>query len=70
MAFVGLAAILTFLLLQEATRRLQKRFVRVHHLVRERPRLLVWNGRFIAANLEHNQVTEDEVRKKTEPELA
>jgi len=58
----GLAAILTFLILQELTRRLQKRFTRVHHFVRERPRLLVWDGRFIGENLEHNQVTEDEVR--------
>jgi uncharacterized membrane protein YcaP (DUF421 family) len=58
----GFAAVLTFLVLQQATRILQKRFKNVHHLVRERPRLLVWDGRFIPKNLEYHKVTEDEVR--------
>jgi uncharacterized membrane protein YcaP (DUF421 family) len=43
----GVAAIVTFLVLQELTRRLQARSVRVHHLVRERPHLVVWDGEFL-----------------------
>ncbi len=58
----GVAALTTFLGLQELTRWLQTRSIRIHHLVRERPRLVLWDGRFIDGRLEGSNVTEDEVR--------
>lgn len=58
----GVAVIIAYLVLQEVTRWLQARFTRVHHLVRERPRLVVWNGEFLYERLRENNLTDDEVR--------
>ena len=43
----GVAAIGTYLVLQELTRWLQTRSIRVHHTVRQRPNLVAWDGRLL-----------------------
>ncbi|MFL5575555.1 MAG: DUF421 domain-containing protein [Gemmatimonadaceae bacterium] len=58
----GAAAIVTFLVLQEVTRWLQARSRHVHHVVRERPHLVVWDGEFLEDRLKKISMTEDEVR--------
>jgi uncharacterized membrane protein YcaP (DUF421 family) len=58
----GAAAILTFLLLQELTRWGQARWRVVHHVVREKPRLVVWDGEMLPDRLQKIAVTPDEVR--------
>jgi uncharacterized membrane protein YcaP (DUF421 family) len=58
----GAAAVLTFLLLQELTRQLQARSPRVHHLVRERPCLVLWDGEMLEDRMRQIAVTTDEVR--------
>lgn len=58
----GVAAILTFLGLQELTRFLQARYRAAHHLVRERPHLVVWDGEFIEDRLKQIDSSRDEVR--------
>ncbi len=58
----GLVAIAAFLLLQELTSWAQARSSRVHHVVRERPRLVVWDGQFLNDRLLAINVTPDEVR--------
>ena len=57
----GVAAILTFLGLQELTRFLQARYRAVHHFVRERPHLVVWDGQFIEDRLKEIDTSHDEV---------
>lgn len=58
----GLAALITLLLLQEVLRRLQSRFVGAHHLVREPPRLFVWNGQLLEDRLRQSSLSGDEIR--------
>jgi uncharacterized membrane protein YcaP (DUF421 family) len=58
----GITAILTFLVLQEITRFLQARFWLAHHIVRERPRLVVWDGNLIEDRLKEIDTSADEVR--------
>jgi uncharacterized membrane protein YcaP (DUF421 family) len=58
----GIAAAITFLVLQEITRRWQARSLRVHHLVRERPHLVVWEGRLLEDRLKEIGTSADEVR--------
>jgi len=58
----GIAAILTFLALQELTRFLQSRYRVAHHLVRERPHLVVWDGKLLDDRMEAIDTSADEVR--------
>jgi len=58
----GVAVIVVYLVLQEVTRYLQARSTRVHHIVRERPRIVVWDGRLLSDRLRENSLTDDEVR--------
>jgi uncharacterized membrane protein YcaP (DUF421 family) len=58
----GGAAIVTLLVLQEVTRRLQARSDLVHHFVRERPHLVLWDGEMLEDRLFAISVTADEVR--------
>jgi uncharacterized membrane protein YcaP (DUF421 family) len=58
----AVAAAATFLGLQQITRYLQARHRRVHTLVRERPRLLLWNGRLLEDRLLESDISADEVR--------
>jgi uncharacterized membrane protein YcaP (DUF421 family) len=58
----GLAALITLLLLQELVRRLQSRLLSVHHLVREPPRLFVWDGQLLEDRLLQSRLSGDEVR--------
>ena len=58
----GVAAVVTFLVLQQITSWLQARSKAVHHMVRERPQVVLWNGRFLTERLKEASVTEDEVR--------
>ena len=58
----GLAALLTLLLMQELVRRLQSRSLRVHHMVREPPRLFVWDGKLLEDRLLSSHLSGDEVR--------
>jgi uncharacterized membrane protein YcaP (DUF421 family) len=58
----AIAAALTFLTLQQITRYLQARYRRVHRLVRERPLLLLWNGRLLDDRMLESDISADEVR--------
>jgi len=58
----GVAAVVTFLVLQGATSWLQARLTHVHHLVRQRPQVMVWNGRFLDDRMRKANLTQDEVR--------
>jgi uncharacterized membrane protein YcaP (DUF421 family) len=58
----GIAALVTMLLLQELVRRLQSRSLRIHHLVREVPRVLVWDGSLLEDRLRQSNVSADEIR--------
>ena len=58
----GLTAIVTFLVLQEVTRFLQARYRAAHHLVRERPHLLVWDGKLIEDRMKKIDTSADEIR--------
>lgn len=58
----GFTAILTFLVLQEITRFLQARYWVAHHIVRERPHLVVWDGDFIEDRLKQIDTSVNEVR--------
>lgn len=58
----GFAAVVTFLVLQQITSWLQARSKAVHHVVRQRPQVVLWNGRFMDDELRKASVTEDEVR--------
>ena len=58
----AIAAATTFLGLQQITRYLQARHRRIHTLVRERPRLLLWNGRLLEDRLLESDISADEVR--------
>jgi uncharacterized membrane protein YcaP (DUF421 family) len=58
----AIAAATTFLGLQQLTRYLQARYRRIHTLVRERPHLLLWNGRLLEDRMLKSDISADEVR--------
>jgi uncharacterized membrane protein YcaP (DUF421 family) len=58
----GIAALLTFLVLQDLVRRAQSRWLPVHHLVREPPRLFVWDGKLLEDRLVTSHLSGDEIR--------
>jgi uncharacterized membrane protein YcaP (DUF421 family) len=58
----GVAALVTMLLLQEIIRHLQSRSLRVHHLVREAPEVMLWDGILLEDRLRKNSVSADEIR--------
>jgi uncharacterized membrane protein YcaP (DUF421 family) len=58
----AVAALATLLLLQEITRKLQSRYLVVHHLVREAPRVLLWDGQLLEDRLRGTGVSADEIR--------
>ncbi|HUQ83745.1 MAG TPA: YetF domain-containing protein [Gemmatimonadaceae bacterium] len=58
----GIAAIVTFLALQELTRLAQARFRVAHHIVRERPHLVLWDGKLIDDRMKALAASPDEVR--------
>jgi len=58
----AIAAAVTFLGLQQVTRYLQARNRRIHKLVRERPHLLLWNGRMLEDRMLQSDISADEVR--------
>ena len=58
----GLAAIATYLILQEATRWLLVRVPGARKFVKERPALLVWEGQMLQDRMQEIGVTDDEIR--------
>ena len=56
------ASIATILVLQEGIRWLQSRNLRVHHVVRQPPVLLLWEGRMLEEKLRSASISADEVR--------
>ena len=58
----GLAAILTFLLLQEGTRWLVRRSPRARRLIKDQPKLVAWEGRLLLDRMARAWINEDEVR--------
>ena len=58
----GVAAIVTLLVLQEAVRWVQARKLGAHHLVRQPPRVLLWDGQLLEDRLEADSISADEVR--------
>jgi uncharacterized membrane protein YcaP (DUF421 family) len=58
----AVAALATLLLLQEIIRWLQSRYLVVHHIVREPPRVLLWDGQLLEDRLRQTSVSADEIR--------
>jgi uncharacterized membrane protein YcaP (DUF421 family) len=58
----ALAAVVTFLILQEITRRLQSRFLLMHHAVRQAPQVLLWDGDLLEDRLREASISADEIR--------
>jgi uncharacterized membrane protein YcaP (DUF421 family) len=58
----GVAALVTLLLHQEIIRRFQSRYLAVHHLVREAPRVMLWDGMLLEDRLRESKVSADEIR--------
>jgi uncharacterized membrane protein YcaP (DUF421 family) len=58
----GLTALLVMLGLQEVLRFLQSRYLPAHHLVRQPPRVLLWNGMLLEDRLRKHSVSADEIR--------
>ena len=58
----GITAIITFLVLQELTRFFQSRYRAAQHFVRERPHLLVWDGRLLEERMSSLAISADEIR--------
>ena len=58
----AIMAIATVLLLQEGTRYLQSRSRRIHHIVRQPPALLLWDGKMLEKKLRDASISGDEVR--------
>jgi uncharacterized membrane protein YcaP (DUF421 family) len=58
----GVAALVTMLLLQELIRRIQSRYLPVHHLVRQAPYVLLWDGMLLEDRLRGSGVSADEIR--------
>ena len=58
----GLTAIATFLVLQHVMSRMLKRWPRTRGLVKGKPTLCVYEGRMLAEQMRHVNVTDEEVR--------
>ena len=58
----AIAALVTLLGMQEATRFFQSRSLRVHHAVRQPPRVLLWDGSLLEDRLRASSVSADEIR--------
>jgi uncharacterized membrane protein YcaP (DUF421 family) len=58
----GLAALVTLLVLQETMRWFQARYLKAHHLVREPPRVMLWDGQLLEDRLQESSVSADEIR--------
>lgn len=58
----ALTALLVMLGLQEVMRYFQSRNLRMHHLVRQPPRVLLWDGALLEDRLRETSVSADEIR--------
>ena len=58
----AVAALVTLLGMQEVTRFFQSRSLRVHHAVRQPPRVLLWDGELLEDRLRASSVSADEIR--------
>jgi uncharacterized membrane protein YcaP (DUF421 family) len=58
----AIAALATFLLLQEVIRFFQSRSLGIHHAVREQPDVLLWDGNLLEDRLRETNISADEVR--------
>ena len=58
----AIAALVTLLGMQELTRYLQSRSLRVHHAVRQPPRVMLWDGELLEDRLRASSVSADEIR--------
>jgi uncharacterized membrane protein YcaP (DUF421 family) len=58
----GIAALVTLLGMQELVRFFQSRYLRVHHTVRQPPRVLLWDGVLLEDRLRASSVSADEIR--------
>lgn len=56
------AALVTLLGAQELTRYFQSRFLPVHHVVRQPPRVMLWDGALLEDRLRASSVSADEIR--------
>jgi len=58
----AVAALATFLVIQEVVRYFQSRSLAVHHVVREQPDVLLWDGNLLEDRLRETSISADEVR--------
>lgn len=58
----GLAAVVTMLVLQEIIRWSQSRYLAVHHMVRQAPCVVLWDGQLLEDRLRADNISGDEVR--------
>lgn len=58
----AVAALVSLLVLQEIVRWLQSRYLPAHHLVRQPPRVLLWDGVLLEDRLRESRVSADEIR--------
>src|SRR5206468_5262374 len=58
----AIAALITFLVLQEIIRFFQSRFLRVHHVVRQPPRVMLWDGQLLEDRPRASSISADEIR--------
>ena len=58
----GVAALLTLIVLQEIMRFLQSRWLPLHHVVRQPPIVLLWDGELLEDRLRTFRISADEVR--------
>jgi uncharacterized membrane protein YcaP (DUF421 family) len=58
----GIAGLVTLLVLQKITRWFQSRWLPVHHLVREAPHVVLWDGTLLQERLLASSTSADEVR--------
>lgn len=58
----AVTALLVMLGLQEIVRFFQSRYLPAHHLVRQPPRVLLWDGELLEDRLQTNSVSADEIR--------
>lgn len=58
----GIAALATVIAIQETIRWAQSRYLLAHHLVREPPRVVVWDGELLEDTLLASNVSADEIR--------
>jgi uncharacterized membrane protein YcaP (DUF421 family) len=58
----AVVALATLMGLQEGTRWIQARWLAFHHIVRDAPHVVLWNGRLLEARMSAASVSADEVR--------